>query len=140
MSDSATTAGVFARRLGALDSVFDFIARFVAPIEGGSRVLHDLQLAVEEIFANMVRHNAHGKGEIGIEARFNNGEIVVRITDSDSPRFDILAQAPAVNPSAPLAERKPGGLGIYLVKQLMDRVEYDYHDGASTITLHKRMN
>ena len=86
----------------------------------------------------MVRHNAAGAGEIGIDARLADGEIVVRISDYDSPRFDIT-QAPPVDTSAPLDARTPGGLGIHLVKQLMDGVEYDHHGRTSTITLHKRM-
>ena len=138
MSTSAATSGVFARRIDALADVFGLIESFVAPIEGGARALPPLQLAVEEVFANMVRHNAAGAGDIGIDARLADGEIVVRISDYDSPRFD-LTQAPAVDTSAPLDARTPGGLGIHLVKKLMDRVEYDYHGRTSTITLHKRM-
>ncbi len=138
MASSPTTSGAFARRIDALADVFGLIESFVEPIEGGRGVLPPLELAVEEIFANMVAHNAQGAGRIGIDARFADGEIVVRITDPDSPRFDITA-VPEVDTSAPLAERTPGGLGIHLVKQLMDRVEYDHHDRMSTITLHKRM-
>ena len=138
MSTPAPAAGVFARHIDALAGVFDLIESFVTPIEGGERALQPLQMAVEEIFVNMVRHNAAGGGEIGIDARCAEGEIVVRISDYDSPRFDITA-APAVDTSAPLEERTPGGLGVHLVKKLMDRVEYDYRGRTSTITLHKRM-
>jgi anti-sigma regulatory factor (Ser/Thr protein kinase) len=138
MTTPAPTAGVFARRIDALAGVFDLIESFVAPIEGGARALPTLQLAVEEVFVNMVRHNAAGGGEIGIDARCADGEIVVRISDYDSPRFDITA-APAVDTSAPLEARTPGGLGIHLVRKLMDRVEYDHRGRTSTITLHKRM-
>lgn len=140
MSDQPTTAsGVFARQLGALEAVFGLIESFVAPIGGSDRALYALQLAVEEVFVNMVDHNAGGAGEIRIDAGFADGEISVRITDNDSPRFDITTEAPEVDIAAPLAERTPGGLGIHLVKKLVDRVEYDHHGRTSTITLHKRM-
>ena len=138
MSTSATISGVFTRSIDALAGVFDLIESFVASIEGGERALQPLQMAVEEIFVNMVRHNAAGAGDIGIDARLADGEIVVRISDYDSPRFDITV-APEVDTSAPLEERTPGGLGIHLVRKLMDRVEYDHRGRTSTITLHKRM-
>jgi anti-sigma regulatory factor (Ser/Thr protein kinase) len=140
MNGSATASGMFARRIDALADVFRLIERFVAPIDGGRRALAPLETAMEEIFANMVEHNAGGAGEIAIDARLADGEIVVRITDFDSSRFDVTADAPAVDTAAPLAERTPGGLGLHLVRKLVDRVEYDYRDGASTITLHKRMD
>jgi anti-sigma regulatory factor (Ser/Thr protein kinase) len=38
-----------------------------------------------------------------------------------------------------LDERKPGGLGIHLIKQLMDRVEYEYVDRRSTTTFFKKI-
>lgn len=133
-------SGTFARQLGALDAVFGLIETFVAPIGASERACYALQLAVEEIFVNMVEHNAEGSGEIRIDAGVVGGEIAVRITDCDSPPFDLTIEAPDVDTSAPLAERTPGGLGIHLVKKLVDRIEYDHHGRTCTITLHKRMD
>jgi serine/threonine-protein kinase RsbW len=39
----------------------------------------------------------------------------------------------------PSTERRPGGLGVHLVKELVDEFQYDYRDGRSTITVAKRL-
>lgn len=99
-----------------------------------------VELALEEIFTNVVKHNRDGKGEIRIELAIVDDDVVVTITDFDAPRFDPVADAPEVDIHQPLEMRKEGGLGVHLVKKMMDRIEYSHHNRTSTITLHKRMN
>jgi len=60
-------------------------------------------------------------------------------TDSQARRFDPTTDAPPVDPTLPLAARKPGGLGLHLLKNLMDRIEYHYADPVSTIQLYKKL-
>jgi sigma-B regulation protein RsbU (phosphoserine phosphatase) len=99
-----------------------------------------VELALEEIFTNIVKHNREGKGEIRIELAIVDDDVVVTMTDFDAPRFDPVAEAPEVDIHQPLEMRKEGGLGVHLVKKMMDRIEYSHHNRTSTITLHKRMN
>lgn len=136
---SAEAAGSFPRASESLALVFGLVDTFLA--QGGigpsERFLCDF--ALEELFTNTVKYNPEGAGEIAIRLRLEGGELQISVTDSDAPRFDPVADAPAVDPALPLDQREPGGLGIHLLKGLMDRIEYQYEEPVSTIRLFKRL-
>ncbi|MFZ1946812.1 MAG: ATP-binding protein [bacterium] len=128
----------FPREVAALDSVFDLISDFVTAHQIDDGAAFAVRLAVEELFVNMVRYNPGNPNAIRVELSKVGGRIVVTMTDSGVERFD-LTKVPAYDGSLSLEARRPGGLGIHLAKKLMDRVEYAYQDGQSTITLTKRL-
>lgn len=118
----------FRRELGALENVFEFVGRFVED--------KSIQFAVEEIFVNCVSHNAGGKGEIEVRVARDGNDVSIAISDPDAERFDMSIE-PDVR--ATLEQRVPGGLGLYLTRQLMDRVDYVHENGVGTVTVHKRV-
>ncbi len=59
----------------------------------------------------------------------------VSLVDFDVERFDPTV-AGQVNVEAPLEDREPGGLGIFLVLKMVDAINYDYHDRQSRTTFH----
>lgn len=136
---STVTANV-PREVNALRDVMLLVDEFFegAPADGPARFA--IELALEEIFINVVKYNAAGQGPIAIALDRLDGEVVVTITDSDAPRFDPVADAPQADVTGALADREPGGLGIHLVKKLMDRIEYSHQHRTGTIRLHKRTN
>ena len=81
----------------------------------------------------MVKYNTKSDKDIRLELMQKEAGIVVRMTDFDSEPYDIT-EHPDVDVDAPLEERTPGGLGIYMVKHLSDKVDYQHVDGNSTIT------
>ena len=102
------------------------------------------EVALDEVLANVVRHGLAGRaGEatVGLELRLEVGveppvwEVVV--TD-DGPEFDPL-RAPAPDTSAGLEERPVGGLGVALVRRLVDEVEYERRDGQNRLRLRRRL-
>ena len=127
-----------ARRADSLPEVMLLSNAFFENTPTGPGVRFAVELALEEIFTNVVRHNANGAGLIAIELERRDGEVILTIIDPDAPRFDPLADGPDPGTDLPLAERVPGGLGIHLVKQFMDRIEYSHHSRTGTIRLHKR--
>ncbi len=134
----ARSAGVFPRRIDALPDIMKLVDEFFAT--GGQKTRYAVELALEEIFTNMVKYNATGKGDIRVDLAIRDQDVVVTITDFDTPRFDPVSEAPAVDVNRPLGERREGGLGIHLVKQMMDRIEYSHQNRTGTITLRKRLN
>ncbi|NNE36163.1 MAG: ATP-binding protein [Rhodothermales bacterium] len=128
----------FPRSIDALSQVCTAIDEF-AEENIPARYVPTIQLVVEEIFTNMVRHNEDGVDDIQIALGRKDDELIITITDNDSERFDPNEQE-EVDVSAPLSERKPGGLGIHLVKSLVDELHYRYKDGESVITLMKRID
>ena len=107
--------------------------RFFAEEEIDESLRMKVDLSVEELFVNMVSYNTETVKDILIEMhRIENG-VEVSLTDYDVERFDPTAAA-EVNVDAPLAERTPGGLGLYLVLKMADSIHYQYHDRMSKIT------
>ena len=100
---------------------------------------YDLNLALDEMISNVAQH-AFPKGEdhhFSVQISVNNEEFVARIED-DGVEFDPLAH-PIPDLDAPLEERKEGGLGIYLVRQIMTNVEYERAAGKNVVTLRKKL-
>ena len=92
-----------------------------------------VDLATEELFVNMVSYNTETNEDILIEMKPKDGGVEVCLTDYDVERFDPTIVGP-IDVDAPLDERTPGGLGLYLVLKMVDSIHYKYRDRQSTIT------
>lgn len=135
----AEVSGTFKRDAGVLPHVFEFVGSFFSSGDIDTKYRFPVELAVEEVFMNLVRHNPGGRGEIAIRLGLHDNELVVAVTDFDTARFDINTDVPAVDVNEPLETRATGGLGVHLVKKMMDRVDYSHSDGVGTITLYKNL-
>jgi sigma-B regulation protein RsbU (phosphoserine phosphatase) len=118
----------FKRDLAELERVFAFV--------GGIVKDSSVDFAVEEIFVNCVTHNADGKGDIEVRVARDGNDVSISIADPDAQAYDIDVE---VDTHATLNQRVPGGLGLYLTRQMMDRVEYVHENGTGTVTIHKRV-
>jgi serine/threonine-protein kinase RsbW len=99
----------------------------------------DLELAVDEACTNVVEHAYQGQaGEVEISIKAVGDAVQVIIHDEGRP-FDPQA-VPIPDPSAPLEDRQPGGLGLFLMRQVMDEVEFEF-DGemGNTLTMVKKL-
>jgi len=92
-----------------------------------------VDLATEELFVNMVTYNTETDEDILIEMVPHAVGLEVRLTDYDVERFDPTEVVP-VDVDAPLEERTPGGLGLYLVMKMVDSIHYEYRNRQSKIT------
>lgn len=127
----AASASALARVADALDA---FCAAEGIP-PGTAWRLH---VAVDEIVTNIVTHGAAGGPVPGIETTFGRSEDVLEIVIADDgPAFDPLA-APDADVSQSLDGRQPGGLGIAIVKGLMDDVRYE-RTSRNVLTMRKRI-
>jgi sigma-B regulation protein RsbU (phosphoserine phosphatase) len=133
-------AAAFDRSIDALPEVMRLVDTFFVKTAANPNVRFPVELAVEEVFTNIVKHNSGGEGEIKIELRIRDQDLIITVTDFDAPRFDPTADAPEVDINQPLASRTEGGLGIHLVKKMMDRIEYSHGNRTGTITLRKRLS
>jgi serine phosphatase RsbU (regulator of sigma subunit)/anti-sigma regulatory factor (Ser/Thr protein kinase) len=126
------SAARFRRDLGELENVFAFLEKLGV----AANARREIDLAVEEIFTNFVTHNPTGRADIEIRARRDGDEVSVTLIDRDAQPFD-MSREPDVH--QPLDKRTPGGLGVFLARKMMDRVEYQYQDHVGTVTLYKRV-
>lgn len=127
----------FPRTVDSLPEIFDFIEAFFSRAAIASDHLIPVQFAVEELFTNQVKYQAGGS-PIEVVLGRNGDDLTVRITDVGVRPFDIRA-VPDAAVDAPLEERRPGGLGIHLLKRMVDDIDYEYVDGRSTTTLTKSL-
>ena len=98
-----------------------------------------LNLAIEEAVVNVMNY-AYSKGTVGninIAAEANDERLKFTITDSGTP-FDPTAKA-EVDTTLSAEERPIGGLGIHLVRQIMDSINYERVDGKNILTLRKKL-
>ena len=94
-----------------------------------------LQVALDEILSNIIHHAGAGPNEatIDVAVELRNDALEMTVTD-DGPAFNPL-QLPEPDVAATLEERRPGGLGVHLVRQLMDRVEYRRTEGRNCLVM-----
>ena len=109
--------------------------------QGCDRILiTQILMAAEEIYAN-IAHYAYGgeSGDAVVQMEVTPDPKSCRITfrDHGIPYNPLEKEDPDVTLSA--EEREIGGLGIYLVKEAMDRVEYEYKDGCNILTIEKSL-
>lgn len=128
VSELAPLTGIvdaFARRAGLADAV-----------------AHALHIAVDEMVSNIILHGydeaERGEHTIRIRLSADEDSAVLRIEDRGRP-FNPLAYPPP-DVDAPLEEREVGGLGVHLVRSLMDEVAYEYVGGANRVTLTRRFD
>lgn len=93
-----------------------------------------LELAVEEWAVNVCRHAYQGAGgSVTVAVGAIGPALVVELTDEGPPFDPTAAATPDV--TLPLAERRPGGLGVFLIQRLVDQVRYQREDSRNVLTL-----
>ena len=99
------------------------------------KLLYRVNLVLEEVGLNVMTHGqAAGARELEIILSSEADAVTIEMVD-DGPRFDPLQDAPRPNAEAPLEERPVGGLGVHLVRTIMDEVYYRYEDGKNRLVL-----
>lgn len=124
-----------------LDEVNAFIGGALEPYHCSDMTQMEIALAVEEIFVNIASYAYApqvGQAEISVETFPDPPSVTIRFLDSGRPFNPLAKQDADVTLSA--EDRGIGGLGIYLVKKLMDDVSYDYEGGKNILTIHKKLN
>ena len=97
----------------------------------------DTQLAAEEAITNVIVHGyKEPGGEIVITCHVSSDHIKIEIGDT-APRFDPLS-IPEPELESTIEKRTIGGLGIFLIRQVMDEVSYRYENGKNILVLTKR--
>lgn len=95
-------------------------------------LMFPVDLATEELFVNMIRHNPNKPDKIILEMDTVEHGVSVQLTDYDVERFDPRS-APVPDISAPASERRIGGLGLHLVANVVTALDYDYRNRTSTV-------
>jgi len=116
-----------------LARVADFISDAARKAHLTQKQSDDVQMAVDEAVTNVMEHayDNRNDGYISIKCRADKKEFFIEIRDTGKA-FDVK-KVKKPNVKSPLAERSIGGLGIFFMKKLMDKVEFT-HDQAGNVT------
>ncbi len=116
--------------------VTEDIADILRAQEFSEEAVLDVQLAVEEVIVNIIKHGYRGKeGSIGVCCKASPEKATIVISDS-APAFNPLS-LPEPDVTLGIEERGIGGLGIFLVRRVMDIVTYQHKNHKNILTLVK---
>lgn len=125
-------------KLEGMDVILAFVSYLLDTHGCTPKARTQLRMAVEELYVNVTLYAyPSGEGWAEIRGTVENGMATFRLIDAGTP-FDPLAKP---DPDILLSgeDRGIGGLGIYMVKNMVDEVEYAYLDGCNQLTLRKQL-
>ena len=125
-------------RLENIPAVAEFVDGALEALGCPMKAKAQLGVAVDEIFSNIARYAyAPGTGAATVRVEALEGPRAVELTFTDSgAAYDPLAREDP-DTGAPIEERAPGGLGVYIVKKTMDAMSYERADGRNILRVKK---
>jgi anti-sigma regulatory factor (Ser/Thr protein kinase) len=125
--------------LAELPRLAGWVDAFVARHRLPSAIAYALHLALEEAVTNVITHGYADAEAHAIDVGLRVAGRTVRAEISDDGRPFDPRQAPPPDLAAPPEARRVGGLGVFLMKRLMDEIGYEATGGRNRLTLVKRL-
>jgi len=121
-----------------VETIREFVVRVSRDLDVDDRIIPDLELVADELCSNVINHGYNGQGG-WIEVTVLPVEQGLQLTIRDWGQGFDPAAVPVPDLEAPLEQRALGGLGLFLVRQLMDEVQFETCDGnGNSVTVVKR--
>ncbi|MCJ7618921.1 MAG: ATP-binding protein [Anaerolineae bacterium] len=129
----------FPGRFDSLAAISEFVGAAAESAGLDARGIYEVELAVDEASSNIIEHayGGEGRGDIQITCRIDRDRLTFILRDFGRP-FD-PANVAQPDLGASLEDRDSGGLGVYLMRQLMDEVDFQFTpDAGNALTMVKR--
>ena len=129
----------FPAKFEFLDEIREFVGEIARANGFSDKDVYNIQLATDEAASNIIEHAYVGMadGVLDLSCGMKKQELVISLIDHGMP-FD-PADVPLPDLQADLSDRKIGGLGIFLMRKLMDEVHYHSNaDKSNILTMIKR--
>ena len=118
-----------------LENVFAAVEEFAERAEWPMNLVFQVKLILEEMALNVINYGGVEDHEpIDIKLKTENDTVTIEIKDVGQP-FDPIHDAPSPDLTLALEDRPIGGLGLYLVRTMVDEMHYEWHDGHNHLTL-----
>jgi serine/threonine-protein kinase RsbW len=135
-------AKVFVAQYESLGAVREFVGQAAEACGFNKKTIYAVELATDEAFTNIVEHAYGGECLEWVECTCEVSEIGLIVILHDCGQAFDPTKVAEPDLAAPLEERETGGLGIYLMRKLMDEVHFapaaESKDGCNTLTMIKR--
>ena len=121
-----------------LHSVLSFLEEELEKHGAGLKVVQQLDLALEEAFINVAKYAYEGKpvGSASVSLSFEDDEVTICLKDTGMEFDPTAKEDPDTN--AKMEDRQIGGLGIYMIKKMVDSFEYERVNGYNVLTMKKK--
>lgn len=128
----------FPARFEFLDEIRDFVAEVARSGGFSEKAIYSLQLAADEAASNIIEHAYEGvaNASLFVTCDMEGDKIVISMRDTGKSFNPNAVKEP--NLKADLSERQIGGLGVYLMRKLMDTVQYESSSAGNLLTMTKR--
>lgn len=127
----------FSRELSSLEALFDFMDEAATRYRMDEDTKFASRLAAEEIFTNMVKYGG-GEGTVSLSVDVRDRRLHMEFVHPGAVHFDVTASRD-VDVDQPITNRAPGGIGLFLVRRLMDDLSYEYAQGVARVTLTRQL-
>lgn len=97
-----------------------------------------MTVALEEIFTNLLKYSVDGVHPIQVRLESDDREMVIEVTEFEVPSWDFTNFVRS-DMDRPISDRRPGGMGLALVREITDSMAYRYENHNSVITLRRRL-
>jgi serine/threonine-protein kinase RsbW len=100
-----------------------------------------LSIIIEELFTNLVRYgypDGGSGGRVEIALAIKPGRLQIEFSDDGAPFDPLAARSPELD--LPATERPVGGLGLYILRSLVDEARYRRANGRNHLTLVRNLN
>ncbi|MDD2707230.1 MAG: ATP-binding protein [Verrucomicrobiae bacterium] len=126
-------------RLDEIEKLAARVDEFCRQNQIAAKDAYAINVSLDELVTNVISYGYEDKAEhrIEIQLRMDNGWVEARI-DDDARAFNPMEKPPP-DLTKPLAERPIGGLGIHIVRKMMDSVSYRRQDGKNVLVLRKKV-
>ena len=118
-----------------LDNLFDYSSSLLEILEFSKKDIIMINTALEEVFVNVAKYAYDGNGTVEITLSKSKEHVTFVFKDNGKPFNPLEREDPNINAGSD--EREIGGLGIFMVKKIMDKVEYEYRNHQNVLTLVK---
>ena len=119
-----------------LDEVLDFVNAELKTMGCALKTQHQIAIAVEEVFVNIANYAYNpGKGPVLIRMKLSGDDLEIVVEDSGKPYNPLEQPEPDIKASA--NDRPIGGLGVFMVKKIMDTIEYLNENGTNKLIMTK---
>ncbi|MDD6208523.1 MAG: ATP-binding protein [Clostridiales bacterium] len=124
-----------------LDQVLAFVVGKLEELDCPMKAQMQIEIAVEELFVNIANYAYNpevGPATVRVDVLDEPLSVVITFIDNGVPYDPLAKEDPDVEKTA--RNRQIGGLGIYMVKQSMDDINYEYKDGKNILSIKKKIN
>ena len=122
-------------KLESLEIVRSFVLQTIKDLNITREIVPKVELVLEEVFTNIIKYAyPTGEGDVEVQcARLNTDKLCFVIQDWGNPFNPLMKNNPDL--SGDLFERRIGGLGIFLVRTMVDELDYRYEEGKNILKL-----